>query len=177
MTRKTIAALRNLFPHSEFVYADFYDKKRITEEVKNADVAIILGDVYPCLLGENSLKWIACDHAGPTDLRGMKYSQRMSSLPAQPKEAAPVFAEHCIYFMMQYCYHTKELLAAQEAGKWGEGSTSWRGLYGRKAGIIGLGNNGKMLADRLRAFGMDVYAFDKFPIKGYDWLKGKIHRK
>ena len=167
-------ALRNLFPHSEFVYADFYDKKRITEEVKNADVAIILGDVYPCLLGENSLKWIACDHAGLNGSARDEVFAKNVIVTGAAGRSAPVLAEHCIYFMMQYCYHTKELLAAQEAGKWGvEGSTSWRGLYGRKAGIIGLGNNGKMLADRLRAFGMDVYAFDKFPIKGYDWLKGK----
>ncbi len=37
-----------------------------------------------------------------------------------------------------------------------------------------MGNNGRMLADRLNAFGMDIYAFDKFPIKGYDFLKKKF---
>ncbi len=167
--------LRNVFPESEFVYVDFYDKEKITEEVKDADVAIILGDVYPCLLGDNNLKWIACDHAG---LNGSARDEVFASnimVTGAAGRSAPVLAEHCIYFMLQYCYHTKELLAAQEAGKWGvEGSAQWRGLYGRKAGIIGLGNNGRMLADRLRAFGMDVYAYDKFPIRGYDWLKGKF---
>ena len=56
--------LRRVFPDAEFVYVDFYDKERLTEEVKDADVAIVMGDVDPCLLGENSLKWIQCDHAG-----------------------------------------------------------------------------------------------------------------
>ena len=54
--------------------------------------------------------------------------------------SAPVLAEHCIYFMLQSCYHTKELLTAQEKGQWGvDGSDKWRGLYGRKVAILGMG--------------------------------------
>ncbi len=167
--------LRNVFPESEFVYVDFYDKERLAEEAKDADVAIVLGDVDNCLLGENSLKWIACDHAGLNGSARDEVFAKNIFVTGAAGRSAPVLAEHCIYFMMQYCYHTKELLAAQEEGRWGvEGSNTWRGLYGRKAGIIGLGNNGRMLADRLRAFGMDVYAYDKFPIRGYEWLSGKF---
>lgn len=74
--------------------------------------------------------------------------------------SAPVLAEHAVYFMLQGCYHTKELLAAQEECRWGvEGSESWRGLYGRTAGIIGMGNNGRLLAERLHAFGMKIIAY------------------
>ncbi|MBR3367864.1 MAG: hypothetical protein IKG66_08780 [Lachnospiraceae bacterium] len=168
-------ALRNVFPDAEFVYCDFYDKEAIEREAQDADVAIILGDVYPCLLGENSLKWIACDHAGLNGSARDEVFAKNVIVTGAAGRSAPVLAEHCIYFMMQYCYHTKELLAAQEKGQWGvDGSQNWKGLYGRKVGIIGLGNNGRMLADRLRAFGMDIYAFDKFPIKGYDYLKGKF---
>lgn len=167
-------ALRNVFPTAEFVYVDFYDKERITEEVKDADVAIILGDVDNCMLQENTLKWIACDHSGLNGSARDEVFAKNIIVTGAAGRSAPVLAEHCIYFMLQYCYHTKELLAAQEAGKWGvEGSNTWQGLYGRKVGIIGLGNNGKMLADRLRAFDMDIYAYDKYPIQGYDWLKGK----
>ena len=62
--KQNMYELRRVFPDSEFVYVDFYDKERLTEEVRDADVAIVMGDVDPCLLGENSLKWIQCDHAG-----------------------------------------------------------------------------------------------------------------
>ena len=41
--------LRNIFPDSEFVYVNFYDKEKLAEEVRDADVAIILGDVDNCL--------------------------------------------------------------------------------------------------------------------------------
>lgn len=166
--------LRNIFPESEFVYVDFYDKEKVEEELKDADVAIILGDVDNCMLHSPTLKWIACDHAG---LNGSARDEVFATdliVTGAAGRSAPVLAEHCIYFMLQSCYHTKELLEAQEKGQWGvEGSNTWKGLYGRKVGIIGMGNNGKMVADRLRAFGMDIYAYDKYPIKGYDFLKKK----
>ena len=43
--------LRNVFPQSEFVYVDFFDKERLEKEAADADVAILLGDVESCLLG------------------------------------------------------------------------------------------------------------------------------
>lgn len=89
--------------------------------------------------------------------------------------SSPVLAEHCIYFMLQSCYHTKELLAAQAKCQWGvAGMNNWRGLYGRTAGILGMGHNGRMLADRLHAFGMKVIAYDKFLIQGFDYLDCKL---
>ena len=166
--------LRNVFAESEFVYVPFYDKEKVREEVKDADVAIVIGDVGAELLGENTLKWIQCDHAGLNGSARPEVFAKDCFVTGAAGRSAPVLAEHCIYFMLEMVYHTKELLAAQEAGQWGvDGSAKWKGLYGRNVGIIGLGNNGKMLADRCRALGMNVYAFDKFPIKGYDWLTKK----
>ena len=57
-------ALRNVFPEADFVYVNFYDKEKLAQEARDADVAILLGDVDDCLLGQNTLKWVACDHAG-----------------------------------------------------------------------------------------------------------------
>ncbi|MBR6321819.1 MAG: D-2-hydroxyacid dehydrogenase [Lachnospiraceae bacterium] len=166
--------LRNVFPEAQFVYVNFYDTEKLTEEAKDADVAILLGDVPDCLLGENSLKWIACDHAGLNGSARDEVFAKNIIVTGAAGRSAPVLAEHCIYFMLQYCYHTKELLAAQEQGIWGvQGAGQWRGLYGRSVGILGMGNNGRMLADRLKAFGMKVYAYDKYPFGGYDDLAGK----
>lgn len=167
-------ALRNVFPQAEFVYVDFYNKDKLAEEVKDADAAIVLGDVDNCLLGDNSLKWIACDHAGLNGSAREEVFAKNVIVTGTAGRSAPVLAEHCIYFMLQYCYHTKELLAAQEQGIWGvEGASGWRGLYGRKAGIIGFGNTGKMLADRLHALGMEIYAYNRSPIEGYEYIKEK----
>ena len=173
--KEDMRSLRQVFPQAEFRYVDFYDKETLAREVRDADVAILLGDVDPCLLGENTLKWIHCDHAGLNGSARPEVFARGIPVTGAAGRSAPVLAEHCIYFMLQHCYHTKELLAAQEKGQWGvEGSNQWRGLYGRTAGIIGMGNNGRMLAERLHALGMKLMGFDKFPIKGVDYLDTKL---
>lgn len=173
--KESMRKLRGVFKNAEFVYVDFFDKERLVEEARTADAAILMGDVDPCLLGENTLKWIHCDHAGLNGSARPEVFARGIPVTGAAGRSAPVLAEHCIYFMLQHCYHTKELLAAQEKGQWGvEGSNQWRGLYGRTAGIIGMGNNGRMLAERLHALGMKLMAYDKFPIKGFDYIGTKL---
>ena len=168
-------ALRNVFPEADFVYVNFYDKEKLAQEAKDADVAILLGDVDDCLLGQNTLKWVACDHAGLNGSARDEVFAKDFIVTGAAGRSAPVLAEHAVYFMLQHCYHTKELLAAQAAGHWGvDGSNTWKGLYGRKAGIVGMGNNGRMLAERLHAFGMDIYAFDKFPVRGMDYIRHRF---
>ena len=172
--KKNMYDLRRVFPDAEFCYVDFFDKEKLEKEVKDADVAILMGDVDPCLLGENTLKWIHCDHTGLNGSARPEVFTRGIPVTGAAGRSAPVLAEHCIYFMMQGCYHTKELLRAQENCTWGvDGMNPWRGLYGRTVGIVGMGNNGRMLADRLHAFGMNIVAYDKFPIKGYDYISQK----
>ena len=163
--RSHMYELRRVFPDAEFVYVDFFDKDKLAEEVKNADAAILFGDVDDCLLGENSLKWIHCDHAGLNGSARPEVFARGIPVTGSAGRSAPVLAEHCIYFMLQHCYHSKELLAAQENKQFGvPGSEEWRGLYGRTAGIIGMGNTGKQLAPRLKAMGMHVIAYNRNPL-------------
>ena len=82
--KKNMHDLRRVFPDAEFCYVDFFDKEKLEKEVKDADVAILMGDVDPCLLGENTLKWIHCDHAGGMkrhcpDVHGIVTEQRLQS--------------------------------------------------------------------------------------------------
>ncbi|MBR5094222.1 MAG: D-2-hydroxyacid dehydrogenase [Oscillospiraceae bacterium] len=173
--KQNMRELRRVFPDAQFVYVDFYDKERLAAEVKDADVAIVMGDVDPCLLGENSLKWIQCDHAGLNGSARPEVFARGIPVTGAAGRSAPVLAEHAIYFMLQSCYHTKELLAAQDKGQWGvEGSGSWRGLFGRTAGIIGMGHNGRELAARLHALGMRIVAWNRSPIQGLDYIGQKL---
>lgn len=164
--KENMRALRRVFKDSEFVYVDFYDTQRLAEEAKDADVAIIMGDVPDCLLGENTLKWIACDHAGLNGSARPEVFARGIPVTGAAGRSALVLAEHCLYFMLQHCYHTKALLRAQEAEQWGiEGAQGWRGLYGRRAGIIGFGSNGRQLARYLKTLGMEVWAYNRSPVE------------
>ena len=154
--------LRSFFPESEFVWVSSKDDEGIRRELVHCDVAILKGDLDERFLGDNSLKWIHCDHAGLNASARPEIFERGILLSGSGGRSSPVMAEHCIYFMLNACYHMKQLLEAQEHGRWGiDGQEDWRGLYGRTAGIVGLGNNGKMLAHRLHAFGMNIITFDR----------------
>ena len=164
--------LRRVFPNAEFVYVDFFDKERLAEEVKDADAAILMGDVDPVLLGENTLKWIHCDHAGLNGSARPEVFARGIPVTGSAGRSAPVLAEHAIYFMLLSCYHTRQMMKAQEACQWGvEGMNKWYGLYGRTAGIVGMGNNGRELAVRLHAMGMNIIAYNNSLIQGFDYCR------
>ena len=151
---------------------DFYDKNRLAEEVRDADVAILMGDVDPVLLGENTLKWIHCDHAGLNGSARPEVFARGIPVTGSAGRSAPVLAEHAIYFMLLSCYHTRQMMKAQEACQWGvDGMNKWYGLYGRTAGIVGMGNNGRELAVRLHAMGMNIIAYNNSPIQGFDYCR------
>ena len=70
--------------------------------------------------------------------------------------------------MLAACYHTREQLHAQDSHQWGVADQSaWRGLYGRTAGLVGMGSNGKMLANRLLALGMRLISWDRTYQEGF----------
>lgn len=171
-----LRTLREIFSTSEFIQLDQSDTKGILREVSDADVAILEADLDERFLGKNSLKWIHCNHAGLNKSARPEVFERGIILTGSAGRSSPVLAEHCVYFMLNACYHTHELLAAQYAHQWGvAGQSEWRGLFGRTAGIIGMGNNGKMLAERLHAFGMDIIGYDRNEIEGFDYLKYKLN--
>lgn len=168
--KENMYKLRRVFPNAQFVYVDFYDKDRLAEEAQNADAAILMGDVDPVLLGKNTLQWIHCDHAGLNGSARPEVFARGIPVTGSAGRSAPVLAEHALYFMLLSCYHTREMLKAQENCQWGvDGMNKWKGLYGRTAGIVGMGNNGKELASRLHAMGMNIIAYNNSPIAGFDY--------
>ena len=155
--------VREIFDGSDFVQVSISDSETLEKELKDADVALLPLDVDERFLGDNQLKWIHCDHAGLNNSAKPEIFERGIILTGAAGRSAPVLAEHCIYFMFLSCYNTRELMRAQDNCQWGvKGQDDWRGLYGRTAGIIGMGNNGRMLADRLHAFGMKFISYDRY---------------
>ena len=146
-----MAQVRSFFPEAAFVQVDRSDTVTLLRELRDADVALMSGDLDDRFLGDNQLQWIHCDHAGLARSAKPALFERGILLSGAAGRSSPVLAEHAIYFMLAACYHTRELLHAQDSHQWGVADQSaWRGLYGRTAGLVGMGNNGKMLATRLR---------------------------
>ena len=168
--------LREIFDGSEFVHVDENDTEGILCEVKDADVAVLEADLDERFLGDNSLKWIHCNHAGLDKSAKPEVFRRGIILTGSAGRSSPVLAEHCIYFMLCACYHSRELMDAQRRHVWLNPPDlwNWKGLFGQTAGIIGMGNTGRMLAERLHALGMKLIAYNRSPIEGLDYIEKKL---
>ena len=71
-------------------------------------------------------------------------------------------AEHTMALLLAQARNVPQAHAALVAGRWERGR--WEGieLADKTLGIIGLGRIGKLVADRARAFGMRLVAYDPF---------------
>jgi D-3-phosphoglycerate dehydrogenase len=71
-------------------------------------------------------------------------------------------AEHAIALMVSLARHVPQATASMKAGKWDKKSFTGKELYNCTLGVIGLGNIGRIVADRGRGLGMKVIAHDPF---------------
>lgn len=169
---RDLEALRKIFDGSDFIWVDPRDEAALRREIQDADVAVLDADLNDAVLSGPHLRWIHCNHAGLNRSARPEVFERGILLSGSAGRSSPVLAEHCVYFMLAACYHTRELLAAQDACQWSvPGQNEWRGLFGRTAGILGMGHNGRMLADRLHAMGMRILTWDRSRVEGYDFAR------
>ena len=71
-------------------------------------------------------------------------------------------AEHAIALLVALARHVPQATASMKAGKWEKKKFKGMELYSRTLGVVGLGNVGRIVADRARGLGMRVVAFDPF---------------
>ena len=70
--------------------------------------------------------------------------------------------------------HLAEAAADLRAGRWEKSKYAGREIFGRTLGVIGFGRIGREVANRARAFGMHVLAYDELVRKspaGYEWVR------
>ena len=79
-----------------------------------------------------------------------------------PGKNSIAVAELVMALLLSLDRRVPDQVAELRAGKWNKGEYSKaRGLYGRTLGIVGLGQIGKEVATRARAFGMRVLAWSR----------------
>ena len=71
-------------------------------------------------------------------------------------------AEHAIALLVALARHIPQATASMKSGKWDKKSFVGMELYNRTLGVIGLGNIGRIVAQRARGLGMKVVAYDPF---------------
>ena len=91
-------------------------------------------------------------------------------LPAASKQGVVVMntpfgnavttAEHALSLLSALCRQLPEATASMKAGKWEKKRFMGREKWKKTLGIVGLGNIGRIAADRARGMRMEVIAFD-----------------
>ncbi len=71
-------------------------------------------------------------------------------------------AEHTFAMLMALARRIPQATASTKAGRWEKNRFLGVELRGKTLGVIGLGRIGSTVADRARAFGMSVLAFDPY---------------
>ena len=91
-----------------------------------------------------------------------------------PTYGTQIVGQYAVGLLLEICSHYQHHSDTVKAGKW-ENNVDWCywdfpmiELYGKTAGIIGLGRIGRTTAGILNALGMKVLAYDKFPSPEYD---------
>jgi D-3-phosphoglycerate dehydrogenase len=69
-------------------------------------------------------------------------------------------AEHAIALLVSLARHIPQATASMKAGKWEKKKFQGMELFNRTLGVIGLGNIGRIVANRAQGLGMKVIAFD-----------------
>jgi len=71
-------------------------------------------------------------------------------------------AEQTMTLMLAVNRHTAQAHASLLAGEWARSRFVGTELFGKTLGIIGFGRIGRLVAERAKAFGMEILAFDPF---------------
>ena len=71
-------------------------------------------------------------------------------------------AEHAIALLVALARHIPAASASMKAGKWEKSKFQGVELYNRTLGVVGLGNIGRIVAERARGLGMRVIAYDPY---------------
>jgi D-3-phosphoglycerate dehydrogenase len=69
-------------------------------------------------------------------------------------------AEHAIALMVSLARHIPQATASMKAGAWEKTKFTGLELFNRTLGVIGIGNIGRIVAQRAQGLGMRVVAFD-----------------
>ena len=161
LTEKFKTELLDEFPDAEFV---FVDGENEYEAVQDADV--LMG--YPnrdVFLSAKKLRWLHCPGTGIDKLMGIP--ELMDSdvvvTNARGPHADPI-ADHGMAMVLTFSHHLRSLWDDQKEKKWDLGSYDNRMISLQDAimGIFGMGDIGSAMAKRAVAFGMKVYAVDKY---------------
>jgi D-3-phosphoglycerate dehydrogenase len=79
-----------------------------------------------------------------------------------PQSNVVTAAEHTMALLLALARNIPQADASLHAGKWERSKLSGIELYDKTLGVVGFGRIGQLVAERARAFGMTIVAFDPY---------------
>lgn len=139
-----------LAPEAEIGWFDMYDKRDMAQTIRAAGGLKWLNSVYAGVDGM-PLDWLAEHGVVLTNGAGIN---------------AITIAEYVVMGMLTCAKGYREVVRAQDRHEWLQDSPGKRELYGSKALLLGYGAIGKLIDERLSAFGVDVTKVRRSPGPG-----------
>lgn len=167
------ARLEAALPPGQILRVDPSDDAAVAAALAEAEIAILQSDLDPRFIEAPRLKWVHCDHAGLTKSARPEVFEKGLIVTGSAGRSGPALAEHVMMFSLMLCARYPEFYEAQKRHQW-RGLPDMDNIFalkGRTMGIIGMGNTGKALAVRAKAFGMTVLGYrrrDQPPPEGVD---------
>ncbi|MEZ4710758.1 MAG: D-2-hydroxyacid dehydrogenase [Caldilineaceae bacterium] len=155
--------LKAEFPDVEFVTAD--------DPLDIAEAEVAFGPVpEEIFVRAESLRWIQSSSAGVEWMRNTPSLLNTDVMVTNTRGAhATTIAEHAFGMLVFLARDFAGLYESQKRHAW-EKPARTVGLVGMTMGIIGLGQIGRAIATRAKAFEMDVIAVDLHPVAKPDYV-------
>ena len=144
----------------------------LPDAIKDADILVVRSTVVNAKTIENAqnLNLIIRAGAGYNNIDVSAANKKGVYVANCPGKNAIAVAELAMGLILSLDRQIPDNVSDFKNGKWNKAKYSkGKGLYGKTIAIVGLGNIGKEVAIRARAFGMSVYGKDVSRIEGVDY--------
>jgi D-3-phosphoglycerate dehydrogenase len=147
----------------EVVNAPDLSHEELLEAIRDAEGLVIRSGTKvtaEVLEAAEKLKVIARAGIGVDNVDVGVASKRGVIVENTPGGNTVTTAEHALALLVALARHVPQATASMKSGKWEKKKFKGIELYNRTLGVVGLGNVGRVVADRARGLGMRVIAFD-----------------
>src|SRR5580700_11334958 len=156
-----LAALRSL-PELEIVYAPGLKEGELAARIPGFDALVVRSGskvTAKVIAAADKLRVIGRAGIGVDNVDVPAASKRGIVVMNTPTGNAVTTAEHAITLLMSLARKVPAATASMKAGKWEKTKFQGRELAGKTLGVIGLGNIGRIVADRAKGLRMNVIRF------------------
>jgi D-3-phosphoglycerate dehydrogenase len=149
----------------EVVEAPGLDPGALLERIKSADALVIRSGTKvtsDVIAAADKLSVVGRAGIGVDNVDVPAATARGIVVMNTPGGNTVTTAEHAVALIISLARHIPQATASMKAGKWEKSRFLGMELYNRTLGVIGLGNIGRIVAQKAKGLGMKVVSYDPF---------------